>query len=386
MGSSIPVSFGEIKRVSEGSSPCFFPDGRRIAFICPDFPSLYKAIDSGQKEIPFLLGIFELNLSTGKRKRVSWKTPVASQDLPLICLLNKVLCMGWAKCEIIVEMEKQRKKRKARFRQKGWFRPWLIDLRTGEEKPITNVEALTDRFLTVSSDGRWVSFVGPKKGVACWRAEILQLKDPTRPPGMNNPFIRKVVPMPYDAIWASEIEGGKERQLTFTPESSDFAPSFHPKSCELIAFTRKRRGFEDVWVLDIGKRKEKPLTQGGLNFLPFWSPDGGKIAFFRREWTHCSIWVKDLKSGKEARVAPVANPKGRLRWSPDGKRLFFVRDKDLWVADLESGRNRSITVAARVKGQFDLSPDGRKIVFCQISRLKSEICLIELPPELWPEK
>jgi Tol biopolymer transport system component len=94
------------------------------------------------------------------------------------------------------------------------------------------------------------------------------------------------------------------------------------------------------------------LTMGGflLDSWPQWSPDGNRVAFFRRFDSWCSsiqgdVMILDVESLKVTRVTddgPCAVAQG-LTWSPDGTRIAMSRNDDIVILDLETG-SRTVVV------------------------------------------
>jgi dipeptidyl aminopeptidase/acylaminoacyl peptidase len=113
---------------------------------------------------------------------------------------------------------------------------------------------------------------------------------------------------------------------------------------------------------------------------PQLSPDGARVAFTRvncdekRTGYETSIWI----AATDAKEAPLRMTGGKHdaqpRWSPDGKRLVFVRggDKDetgkpkpgqLAMLSLEGGEARMITDLPKGASNPVWSPDGKRIAF-----------------------
>lgn len=84
---------------------------------------------------------------------------------------------------------------------------------------------------------------------------------------------------------------------------------------------------------------------------PAVAPGGARIAFSARGW----IWVLDAATGHATRITDGAEMDFRPAWSPDGRRLAFVRDdtRDTWIVvrDLATGRETRIDTPA-----LDLDP------------------------------
>lgn len=98
---------------------------------------------------------------------------------------------------------------------------------------------------------------------------------------------------------------------------------------------------------------------------PSWSPDGRKIAFFRRHERHTKtnrdgIHVLDLRTNKLQRLTSGDAPE----WSPDGHSLAFHRGESLCVLELRTGRVRTLLTTPGIDHEsYRWSPDGRSIAY-----------------------
>ena len=72
---------------------------------------------------------------------------------------------------------------------------------------------------------------------------------------------------------------------------------------------------------------------------------------------------------------PISEP----QWSPDGRRLAFVRDEEIWI--VEADGSRLTRVVAKPGGGRDpqWSPDGRRLAFLSRRRGWSQVWLIDAP-------
>ncbi|MEP9359718.1 prolyl oligopeptidase family serine peptidase [Sphingomonas sp. KR3-1] len=104
-------------------------------------------------------------------------------------------------------------------------------------------------------------------------------------------------------------------------------------------------------------------TPIGDGHLPVFSPDGSRIAFTRRG----EIWL--WQGGKPARIAQVSGEVSDLKWTPDGKRLYFVdnRDDHAFVAllDVDAPKLTYMEPALGFSVEPALSPDGTQIAYLQ---------------------
>lgn len=132
---------------------------------------------------------------------------------------------------------------------------------------------------------------------------------------------------------------------------------------------------------------ERPLELEGYEF----SPDGTKLLVYtnsRKVWrynTRGDYWVLDLASRRLTQLGRGATPSTLMfaKFSPDSKRVGYVRENNLYVEDLESGQITALTrdgSRTTINGTFDWayeeeldlrdgwrwSPDGRNIAYWQL--------------------
>ncbi|MBI5236495.1 MAG: PD40 domain-containing protein [Deltaproteobacteria bacterium] len=138
---------------------------------------------------------------------------------------------------------------------------------------------------------------------------------------------------------------------------------------EMIA-ELKRDERDEIEIL-----KQTPLTpftalsiKGELLTNPRLSPDGGRIAYNRRDpHEHEAIFVAN-KDGTNAReVCRRVYSDHAISWSPEGDRLYFSQAvvvngfnlySDLYSCDASNGRSKRLTTGLRVS-EPDVSPDGK---------------------------
>lgn len=157
-------------------------------------------------------------------------------------------------------------------------------------------------------------------------------------------------------------------------------PSWSPDG-DRLAFVRFFTiDTSDIYIVDPDGSDLSRLTRrssrspGSLS--PAWSPDGSRIAFVRWPdqsndlFTGAEIYVVNAGGGRPQRVT-AAPPEGLGDfdpvWSPDGKRIAFVRDSsedvtDVYVVNRDGSGLRRLTRGGDA-GDPAWSPDGRSIAF-----------------------
>jgi dipeptidyl aminopeptidase/acylaminoacyl peptidase len=104
------------------------------------------------------------------------------------------------------------------------------------------------------------------------------------------------------------------------------------------------------------------------------APDGSQVAFVRvvvnekENRYDSSIFLVSATAGSEPRRITASTRDLAPRWSPDGKRLAFVRStatqpNQIYLLSLEGGEARALTELPRGANAPAWSPDGRTIAF-----------------------
>lgn len=160
--------------------------------------------------------------------------------------------------------------------------------------------------------------------------------------------------------------------LRVTSVVNDDAQNFHARPSpdgRLIAFDSDREGERAVYVADADGRGVRRVTGDGFAAVPSWSPDGRRLAYVRAEpdrprvW---NLWLMDLDTGETRRLTShrYGQPWGAA-WFPDGQRIAYSHEDRLVVRSLD-GRSQQVYPSPR-KGELlrtpAVSPNGRWIMF-----------------------
>ena len=160
--------------------------------------------------------------------------------------------------------------------------------------------------------------------------------------------------------------------LRVTSIVDDSARNFHVRPSpdgQLIAFDSDREGERAVYVANADGSAVRRVSGTGFAAVPSWSPDGRRLAFVRAEperprvW---NLWTVDLETGRTERLTShrVGQPWGAA-WFPDGERIAYSHEDRLVVRALDGSYQR-IYPSPR-KGRLlrtpAVSPDGKRIIF-----------------------
>jgi Tol biopolymer transport system component len=136
-----------------------------------------------------------------------------------------------------------------------------------------------------------------------------------------------------------------------------------------LAYDSDRDGIRAVYVAHIDASEPRKISGDGYAAVPRWSPDGRRLAFIKGEATRprvWNVWVADLDTGMVSRVSHhnVGQAWG-ASWFPDGKRVAYSVEDTLVLARVDDGSARVLPVPRR--GRLirtpAVSPDGKRIVF-----------------------
>ena len=157
-----------------------------------------------------------------------------------------------------------------------------------------------------------------------------------------------------------QTNGQGLKQIT-TGSKSATQPAFSPDG-RTLAFARLGSGIFRMTIDGTGLRR---LTSGARDIYPVWSPDGKRIAFlrpFRAEWR---LYVMS-PNGAGLRRLPLAPPAGRPTWTANGKSILIPSAADIVRVDSRTGRIQKyygLSLDIQTTQTATVSPNGLMVAY-----------------------
>lgn len=131
--------------------------------------------------------------------------------------------------------------------------------------------------------------------------------------GISTKLSAKEALQPLSAEDVFELEWADEPQV-----SPDGHRAIYVRRSNDIKTDRTR---SHVWIANLdGSAHEPLLADHGSYRSPRWSPDGKRVAYLKSN----SLYVHYLNSGRDALVGNFEERPGNITWSPDGSKLAFA--------------------------------------------------------------
>ena len=194
------------------------------------------------------------------------------------------------------------------------------------------------------------------------------------------------------SIWSMNPDGSSPTRLTDDKSRTEKLPDFSPvydsspvwsPDGTKIAFISNRDYLFSLYVMNADGSNARLVADRPLEPAePAWSPDGEKIAFTAgvrftvgMDKPHVDIYLVNVDGSGVTQLTRDSGSNGSPAWSPDGKQIAFVSNRDadgksrIWIMNAD-GSNQRILFNNQNAGGPELhggqpawSPDGTKILF-----------------------
>ncbi|HEX9446019.1 MAG TPA: Tol-Pal system beta propeller repeat protein TolB [Candidatus Binatia bacterium] len=167
-------------------------------------------------------------------------------------------------------------------------------------------------------------------------------------------------------IYVSHLDGNEKMQVT-NNRSINLSPSWSPDG-RMLLYSSYREGQRNLYLFDVTTGRENRIAdRSGNSIGGRWSPDGQHIVVSFERSGNTDVYLLD-RSGKTLRrltedrgidVSPT--------WSPDGSRIAFVSNRSgspqIYVMDTGGANLKRLTFSGSYNTSPDWSPKGDKIVY-----------------------
>ncbi len=186
-------------------------------------------------------------------------------------------------------------------------------------------------------------------------------------------------------IYTIPVEGGEPKQIA----SEGRYPCWSPDGKWIAYLVRETISDEKKYVaifkipVDGGEPQKITTESANVAIAGFdWSPDGKTIAYFSKkaDTVAGTLNLVPLAGGASREVCQVQNIRAHddLSWSPDGKKIAYTSLGKIWVVSADGGEPVEVkTDVDAHAGTLDWSPDGRKIAFSGESGMDIEFWFME---------
>jgi TolB protein len=195
-------------------------------------------------------------------------------------------------------------------------------------------------------------------------------------------------------IYSASMRGGTPRRF-IDLKGNQLTPTVSAQR-DKIAFISDAGGNPDLFLQafspetgPIGKPQQIFTARRAAQGSPCFSPDGKRLAFVSNKDGPPRIYLLDVPEAGV--IADKPTPKMLTRhsseatapaWSPDGKKLAYSAKTDgtrqIWIYNLETGEERQLTEGHGHKENPSWAPDSFHLVFNSAGRTSCELYLANL--------
>src|SRR6266404_5687221 len=174
-------------------------------------------------------------------------------------------------------------------------------------------------------------------------------------------------------IYLKQIRTGETHPIPLPPDFSAQLEDWFPDGSHLLVSRQEKPGKVSLWSISVFGGSPRPLADDASGGSV--SPDGGHVAFRRADLTYDGflsreVWVMRSDGTDPIKVAADQGSRvGTPTWSPDGKRIAYVRTalaydaltRSVEVNEWESASAQTLFSDSGLNSALHWLPDGRLI-------------------------
>jgi tricorn protease len=267
----------------------------------------------------------------------------------------------------------------------GLINIWRVSENGGKAERVTSFKTGDVRWPALSSDGKTIVFEHDfglwKLDTASKKVSEIKLdiaaetqENLTEVREFNSqlddydlaPSGRRIVFSIYGEVFTAPVEEGDLVQIT-DGAARDRNPEYSPDG-KWIVFNSDRSGREELYIspVDGSSQPQKITDHDSLKFATAWSPDSKEIAFTASDnrLRKYNVESKQITEIVASRYGNISQPV----WSPDGKWIAYskpdyTRTGEVYLIPSGGGEERRVTFDSYSDGSPQFSPEGRKLFF-----------------------
>ncbi len=284
---------------------------------------------------------------------------------------------------------------------------WVCDADGSHNRQLTNFDG-QDASPMWSADGKWIYYVSEFYGapanlvrmastpVGRGDASTVTATPPQQITFHKDDAVRRarisrngewiVYECGFDLWMISTKDGSAPRKLAIEAEADDKVNPERPETFTshatefLVAPDEKHAVFAvhgKLFLTPIsGSARAVQLTDGpSMDHGAAWAPDGNRILFVSDRGGHEDVYAIDSAETdhprlveahkfKITRLTNTPDPEFGVNYSPDGKRVSFLRDGRLWTMNPDGSDPKAVVDQPQVF-DYDWSPDSKWIVYAR---------------------